>query len=86
MTSTVSFEWFDFLFFAVPDLFADTGSDRLWRVPNDDQRLENGCAHHLWHSVLDYRPFCQRLPFRSRRQFTPPAKRVRPPPFTQKQP
>ena len=61
------------LFFlcAVPDLFVDSRSDRLRRLPNDDQRVENGCAYNLRHRLLDCRPFCQRFPFRSRRQFTP---------------
>ena len=58
-------------FFPVPDLFVDPRSDRLWGLPNDDQRLEDGCAYNLRHRLLDCRPFCQRFPFRSRRQFTP---------------
>ena len=59
------------LLFAVPDLFVDSCSDCLWGLPNDDQRLEDGCAYNLRHRLLDCCPFCLRFPFRSRRQFTP---------------
>ena len=58
-------------FFTVPDLLVDSGPDRLWGLPNDDQRLEDGCAYNLRHRLLDCCPFCLRFPFRSRRQFTP---------------
>ena len=62
---------YSFLVFPVPDLFVNPSSDRLRGLPNDDQRLEDGCAYNLRHRLLDCRPFCQRFPFRSRRQFTP---------------
>ena len=61
---------YSFLVFSVPDLFVNPSSDRLRGLPNDDQRLEDGCAYNLRHRLLDCRPFCQCFPFRSRRQFT----------------
>ena len=61
---------YSFLVFPVPDLFVNPSSDRLRGLPNDDQRLEDGCAYNLRHRLLDCRPFCQCFPFRSRRQFT----------------
>ena len=57
--------WQDhFFYFAVFDIQSDLGPDRLWSLPNDDQRTENGSVDDMWDFLFDYCQYCQRLPFR----------------------
>ena len=54
----------NFFYFAVFDIQSDLGPDRLWSLPNDDQRTENGSVDDMWDFLFDYCQYCQRLPFR----------------------